>query len=64
MTSSKVYWKTLKMFMNNKKIPCIPPLIHQNKYVTTFKEKAETFNSFLAEHCSLMNNSSKLPSNF
>ena len=52
------------MFLNNKKIPCIPPLKHQNKYVTDFKEKAEIFNSFFAEQCSLMNNSSKLLSIF
>ena len=30
MTSTKSYWSTLKMFLNNKKIPCIPPLKHQN----------------------------------
>ena len=60
MTSTKSYWSTLKMFLNNKKIPCIPPLKHQNKYVTDFKEKAEIFNSFFAEQCSLMNNSIKL----
>ena len=64
MTSTKSYWSTLKVFLNNKKIPCIPPLRHQNKYVTNFKEKAEIFNSFFAEQCSLINNSSKLPSTF
>ena len=63
-TSTKSYWSILKMFLNNKKIPCIPPLRHQNKYVTDFKEKAEIFNSFFAEQCSLMNNSSKLLSIF
>ena len=62
MTSTKSYWSTLKMFLNDKKIPCIPPLKHQNKCVTNFKEKAEIFNSFFAEQYSLMNNSSKLPS--
>ena len=50
--------------MNNKKIPCIPPLKHQNKYVTDFKDKAEIFNSFFAEQCPLMNDSSTLPSRF
>ena len=64
MANTKFYWSALKMFLNNKKIPCIPPLIHQNKYLTDFKEKTEIFNSFFAEQCSLMNNSSKLPSTF
>ena len=64
MTSSKVYWSTLKMFLNNNKIPCIPSLSHQNKYVTDFKEKAEIFNSFFPEQCSFLNNSNKLLSAF
>ena len=50
--------------LNNKKIPCIPPLKHQNKYVTDFEGKAEIFNSFFAEQCSLMNDSSTLPLTF
>ena len=50
--------------MNNEKIPCIPPSNHQNKYVTDFKDKAEIFNSFFAEQCSLMNDSSTLPLTF
>ena len=33
-------------------------------HVTDFKEKAEILNSLFAEQCSLMNNSSKLPSKF
>ena len=56
MTSMKSYWSNLKMFLNNKKIPCIPPLSHQNKYVTDFKVKAEIFNCFFVEPCSLVNN--------
>ena len=63
MTSTKSYWSTLKMFLN-KKIPCIPPLKHQRKYVIDFQEKAEIFNSFFAEQCSLMNETSKLPQTF
>ena len=64
MTSTKSYWLTLKMFLNNKNIFCIPPLSHQNKYVTDFKEKPEIFSSSCAEQCSLINNSRKLSSTF
>ena len=64
MTSTESYWSTLKMLLHNKRNSCIPPLRHQNKYVTDFKGKAEKFNSFFAEQCSLINNSSKLPSTF
>ena len=62
MTSAKTYWSILKSLLNNKKIPCIPPLFHQNKYVTDFKKKAELFKCFFAKQCSITNNSSELPS--
>ena len=45
-------------------MPLIPPLFHENCFITTFKEKAELFNSFFADQCSLLSNASKLPSNF
>ena len=43
--STKAYWALLKFFLNNRKIPVIPPLFHNNKFVTDFKEKAELFKS-------------------
>ena len=60
--SSKAYWSLLKTFLNNKKIPLIPPLYHQGGFITNFKVKAELFNSFFASQCSLIKNDSKLPS--
>ena len=51
--STKVCWALLKIFLNDRKIPVIPPLFHNNKFVTDFKEKAERFNSFFAKQCSL-----------
>ena len=44
--STKVYWALLKIFLNNRKIPVIPPLFHNNKFVIDFKEKTELINSF------------------
>ena len=32
-TSLKSYWSTLKTFLNNKKIFCVPPLLHQDKFI-------------------------------
>ena len=61
-TSLKTYWSILKTLLNNKKIPCIPPLLQDNKYVTDFKKKAELFNLFFAKQCSIIDNSSELPS--
>ena len=60
--NSKTYWSLLNRFLNNKKIPLIPPLFHENKFVTDFKEKAELFNALFEKQCSLIKNRSKLPS--
>ena len=50
--------------LNNKKNPCIPPLLQGNKYVTDFKKNAELFNLLFAKQCSKIYNSSELPLNF
>ena len=63
LTSPKTYWSILKTFLNNKKIPCIPPLFHENKFITDFREKAELFNHFFVNQCSLLSNNSVLPTN-
>ena len=60
--SLKAYSSLLKTFLNNKKLPLIPPLYHQGNFVTNFKIKAELFNSFFASQCSLIKNDSKPPS--
>ena len=39
--SPKTYWLVLNSFLNNKKIPCISPFFHENRFVTTFTEKAK-----------------------
>ena len=44
-----------------KKIPCIPLVFHDNKFVIDFREKAEYFNTFFAEQCSLPKNKKELP---
>ena len=60
-TSQNSYWSISKNFLNNKKIPCIPPLPHQGKFVTDFKEKANIFNNFFTNQCSVLSNNSYLP---
>ena len=63
-TNPKCYWNVLKTLLNGTKIPCIPPLFQDNKFITDFKEKSKTFNSFFAKQCSLIANGSTLPSLF
>ena len=62
-TSSKAYWSLLKTSLNDNKILCIPPTFHDNKFGFDFREKAELFNTFFAEQCSLPKNDSALPKN-
>ena len=53
----------LKIFLNNQKILLIPPLLHENCFITDSKEKVELLNSFFSNQSSLLNNCSKLPTN-
>ena len=46
--------------MNNKNFSCIPPLLHQGKFVTDFKEKANIFNNFFVNQCSIVSSNSEL----
>ena len=52
----------MKGLLNGKKILCISPVFHGDKYVFDFQEKSETFNSFFADQCPLIWNGSVLPS--
>ena len=63
LTSLKTYWSILKTFLKNKKIPCLPPLFHENKFITDFKEKAALFSHFFVNQCSLLSKNSVLPTN-
>ena len=47
LTSTKKYWSILKSFLNNKKFPCIPPLFHQNSYITNVKIRLNYSITFL-----------------
>ena len=45
-TTAKTYWSILKRCLNDKMIPSVPPFLHDNKFITDFKEKAERLNPF------------------
>ena len=50
----------MKIFLNNKKTPLIPPLSHNNEYITDFREKAELFNLFFIKQYTLLKNENDL----
>ena len=49
LTSTKTYWSILKSLLNNKNIPCIMPLFHENRCITKYKDKAELFKNFFIQ---------------
>ena len=51
-----------KIFLNDSKIPFIPPLLVNNKIVSDFTEKANLFNGFFATQCTPLSNNTILPS--
>ena len=59
--NTKCYWSLLKMLLNNKEIPCIPPLYRNDKFVCNFKEKSKIFNNHFAQQCSVINKNSTVP---
>ena len=54
----------MKTFLNNKKIPCIPPIFYENDFVIDFQKKVEIFNRFFAKQRIIVPNSNNLPSVF
>ena len=60
-TGQKSYWKILNKFLNKCKVPKIPPILVDNKYVTNCKEKASIFNDFFSSQCTPIVNNSALP---
>ena len=41
--SSKILLVVIKTMLNEKKVPCIPSIFHDNKFVTDFSKKADFF---------------------
>ena len=54
----KAYWG---VFYQLEKVPIIPPLLINDQLVTNFNEKANNFNEYFSNRCSVIDNSSKLP---
>ena len=46
-TGQKIYWKILNKFLNKCKVPRIPPLLVQNKFIIDLKKKLRYLINFL-----------------
>ena len=49
--------------LQRQKIPLIPPILVDDKHVTDIKTKANIFNEYFAEQCTLLKSNSVLPIN-
>ena len=49
LLQANTYWSILKTFYNGKKIPLIPSLLVDDKFVTDMKTKANILNEFFGE---------------
>ena len=63
MLQAKTYWSILKSFYNYRKVPLIPPLLIDAKFVTDIETKINIFNKFFADQCQPLNNAIDLPTN-
>ena len=59
--SPYAYWSLFKTFLISQKIPCIPPLFHNNKFISNFRDKVEVFNNFLSQQCTLIDSAIEIP---
>ena len=60
----KKYWSILHRFLHKRKILKIPPIRRNNTFLTDTLVKANTFNSFFAKPCSLIEIGSQLPAEY
>ena len=63
LSQVKPYRSNLKTFYNEKKIPLIPSLLVNDKFVTDIKTKVCIFNKFFAEQYKPLKNESIVPVN-
>ena len=61
-TGFKLFWTTFKRMVNKKKLTNIPSLVEGNSIVSDFQQKANIFNYYFSNQCSLNDTSSTLPS--
>lgn len=60
----KKYQPLIKILLNGKKMPCITPTYHNNKFMSKIKKKCELFNSYFSDQCTPLVNNIQLPTRF
>ena len=63
LLQAKAYWSILKSFYDDRKVPLIPPLLIDDKFVTDIQTKTNILNKFFIDQSQPLNNASDLPTN-
>ena len=51
---TKAYWKFLNKLLNISNIPIIPPIVYNNKFISSFAEKGKWYPTSLLSHKQLV----------
>ena len=57
----KTYWRTLHKIINKKQAMNIPPILLDGVFIKNFQKKANLFNDFFVQQCSVLRKDSALP---
>ena len=60
-TGNKLYWSLINRVLNKAKIPLIPPLLENGKFVLDFESKAQIFNDYFILQCTTLDTGSEIP---
>ena len=60
-TGQKQFWNAFKRISNKKKTSVIPPISLNDAYISNFEQKANIFNKYFSDQCSVNENGSVLP---
>ena len=58
----KYYWSLVKTMLNDKKVPCILHIFHDNNLLQVFVKKPVSLILFFAKQCSIIENNIVFPS--
>ena len=60
-TGPKLFWSAYKKVVNKKRTTNIPPIIENGIFISNFKKKANIFNEYFSNQCTINDNGSVLP---
>ena len=60
-TGKKMYWSLINRMLNKAKIPLIPPLLENGKFVFDSENKGQILNDYFILQCTTLDTGSEIP---